>query len=294
MLNDMHSFKDKMRGVEQIMKELEIERGIGKTRCEDSPLRWKEIADDNRPEQLNLPEDPAFMPDLDMGFDLSVFDIPSDSSRAPSILSSQTMASSRSSVELAQEGEELGHALPSVDASGDLDGLDINFGGGTSSAEKKAYKAGMGDIFEESPIIENPEFEIAEDGSIITLPTPEEQAAQSEARSAIGDVRGASELAIIGRFTAESEAVMADDEVSVEATLWESTDTISSISTLITSPSFSETTISLSRLHNPSHRNQILKMRKLKPNRCSGNLLRKSPKAQLPQMPPKHPSSALS
>ena len=32
MLNDMHSFRDKMRGIEQVMKELEIDPDVGKTR----------------------------------------------------------------------------------------------------------------------------------------------------------------------------------------------------------------------------------------------------------------------
>ena len=153
------------------------------------------------------------MPDLDLNFDLSVFDVPSDISRAPSILSSQTMASSRTSFQGDQD-EEPGLVVPSLDTPGEFGGFEANFGGGTSSVAKTASKAGvMADIFEESPIIEDPEFEIAEDGSIVALPSREERARQSAIPSAAGVGRGASESEISARVRAEHEGGMGNDQV---------------------------------------------------------------------------------
>ena len=169
--------------------------------------------DSRRSEALNLPEDPACMPELDMDFDLSAFDLPSDTSRAPSILSSQTMGSSQTSIQGPQD-EEPGLVLPSIDTPGDVGGFDANWGGGTSSVAKLASKTGADNILQESAIIEDPEFEIAEDGSIVALPSREERARQSAVPSATGEGRGASDSAVSARVRAEHAAGMADDQVS--------------------------------------------------------------------------------
>ena len=144
-----------------------------------------------------------------MIFDLSVFDVPSDISHASSIMSSQTLASSRTSLQEDEE-EEPGLMLPSLDTPGGFGDFSVNLGGGTSSVAKTASKAGLADIFEESPIIEDPEFEIAEDGSIVALPSREERARQSAVPFAVGSGR---DSAISARVRAEHEGGMADDQV---------------------------------------------------------------------------------
>lgn len=85
----------------------------------------------HRPEQLNLAEDPAFIPDLDMNFDLTAFGFSSDDSSMANVMSPRTAASSQSSMypgkdQEEDEAEELEPAMPSYDTpGGDIGGFEI-------------------------------------------------------------------------------------------------------------------------------------------------------------------------
>ena len=89
-----------------------------------------------RPDQLNLPNDPAFMPELDLNFDLSAFDMPLQASGRSSIMSPPSLISSRSSQQVAEEEiEDPVLELSSGDTSlgAGLAGFDLGFGAGISS-----------------------------------------------------------------------------------------------------------------------------------------------------------------
>lgn len=171
--------------------------------------------DQNRPEQLNLPEDPGFFPDLDMGLDLAAFGIFSDtdSTRAFSVLSSRSPASSQTSLGLKTgQEEEPGIELPSLDTPSGFGGFDFPLGGGTSSAVKTASRAGAADVFEESAIVQDPGFVFDDEFNIVAIPT--DQARQSAVRSVTGDGRAVSESGISARVRAEHEAGGFEDQVS--------------------------------------------------------------------------------
>ena len=213
VLTDLQTFKDKMRGIAQVMKELEIDPEVGRTKSVIPFQCYRTILNHVRPDQLNLPEDPAFVPDFDMNLDLAAFDIFTDASvsRSPSVLSPHSFASSQTSRHAGEEELEL--LLPSMDTHGEFGGLDINVGGVTSSAVRSGSKLGPLGEFEESAIIENPEFEFDRDGNLV-LRSDEHQAQQSEAPSVMGQARAPSESGISARVRAEHEVGMAQHEVS--------------------------------------------------------------------------------
>ena len=160
-----------------------------------------------------------------MNFDLAAFDIASDTgtTRSSSILSARSPGSSQSSVpqDVGNE-EEPGIELPSLDTPGGFGGFDLDLGPGTSSAVRTASKAGAGDIFQESAIVENPEFEIAEDGSIVAIPT--DQPRHSAVPSVTGEGRAVSESGISARVRAEHEAGGIEDQVSSWMHCWRTAD----------------------------------------------------------------------
>ncbi|RMD42955.1 hypothetical protein DV735_g2180, partial [Chaetothyriales sp. CBS 134920] len=137
MLSDLHNFKDRINRAEAAQL-LEVDLHVGKTSI--------------RSDHLNLPEDPLFMPELDIGFDLQAFNcLAYDGARA--------MQGPRgSSLGLTSE---YGPGLPSsLDLHHDVDDdFEPNSGRLLSSA---------------SPIIDDPGFEIADDGSIVPLPLPDD------------------------------------------------------------------------------------------------------------------------
>lgn len=156
----------------------------------------------NRPEQLNLPEDPGFLPDLDFTFDLSAFGLPSDnrSSRASSILSSHVAVSSQTScngIDLEESGLQLD--LPSIDTPSAFGGMSI--GDVTSAGRQSVFEPAPGDINEESPFIDDVEFEIAADGSLVAVERP-----QSKVGSAIGDGNAVSDSSLSARVRDEHQA----------------------------------------------------------------------------------------
>ena len=170
-----------------------------------------------RPEHLNLPDDPAFMLDLDMNFDLSAFNIPdlSSTSRSPSVLSARTLASSQTSHGVDEDEPVL--ELPSMDTPDNHGGFDLNFGIGTSSALKSGSKTGTVIDAEEPGIIEDPEFEMTADGDLVPIPRLESFSGGSEAPQVGVEGRGASGSAVGARVSAAHVAENVDFDVSLRS-----------------------------------------------------------------------------
>ncbi|KAK5065203.1 hypothetical protein LTR84_001040 [Exophiala bonariae] len=129
ILTDVTNLWDKMRGTAVTLRQMDLDLEVANT----------------RPEQLNLAEDPAFIPDLDMNFDLTAFGFSSDDSSMASFLSPRTAASSQSSMfpgedqnqEEEGEGEEgLDLVVPPYHTPGDgeIGRFQMFPGAGTSSA----------------------------------------------------------------------------------------------------------------------------------------------------------------
>lgn len=121
-------------------------------------------------EQLNLPIDPSFDFDLDMGLDLSVFNISSSATERSSILSPHTHRSSQSSL-LPEDDLNIPElALPSRDISGD-EFFDFDMGAaGPTSSINKSKKYASTDL-DEPGIDLDPSFIINDDDMIIDRPT---------------------------------------------------------------------------------------------------------------------------
>ena len=126
----------------------------------------------SRPDQLNLPDDPAFLPDLDMNFDLSPFDISTDTSRRSSLLSPPSLLSSRSS-HVEEAAEEPGPVLPSAGTSSRS--VPGGFAGDTSSAVKAGSRVDHPSIFEDTGLIEDPGFGFDEEGNMVMIPAATER-----------------------------------------------------------------------------------------------------------------------
>jgi meiotic recombination protein REC8, fungi type len=135
------------------------------------------IAHAYRPDQLNLPDDPAFMPELDLSFDFSIFEIPLEGSGRSSLMSPPSLVSSRSSqqVEEDEEVEEPALQLPSGDTS-----LEVGFGGfgvalatGLSSVGRSESRGPGASVLEDESGILDVGWEFDEHGNMIeTAPFP--------------------------------------------------------------------------------------------------------------------------
>ena len=171
----------------------------------------------HRPEHLNLPDDPAFMLDLDMNFDLSAFDIPdlSSTSRSTSVLSARTLASSQTSHGVDEDEPVL--ELPSMDTPDVRGGFDLNFGIGTSSALKSGSIIDKVVDADEPGIIEDPEFEMTEEGDLVPIPRGESFFGGSEAPQTGVGGRSATESAASADFRAEHAAENVDFAVSLRS-----------------------------------------------------------------------------
>ncbi|EXJ63597.1 uncharacterized protein A1O5_11358 [Cladophialophora psammophila CBS 110553] len=150
VLMDITSLRDRMRETEHVFKEMEFDPHVGKT----------------RPEQLSLAEDPYFIPDLDIYFDLSAFGFsPETSTSSGSASSTLTLPSSQRSHTSPDEAEELGLEIPLFDTPvAGFGGFDVPFGEGTSSVAQTANRADPPSIFEEPAVIDDPLFDVDEDG----------------------------------------------------------------------------------------------------------------------------------
>ncbi|ETI23126.1 hypothetical protein G647_04923 [Cladophialophora carrionii CBS 160.54] len=151
VLTDVTSLRDNMRS-RVVLQEMELDPEVGKT----------------RPEQLNLAEDPYFMPEIDINFDLSAFGFSSEGSSASQNGSSMlSLHSSQSSLHYDEEAGELGLNIPSLSTpAAGSGGLEILAGLGTSSAAKTGSRVGrLPSIFGEEPaIIDDPVFDVDDDG----------------------------------------------------------------------------------------------------------------------------------
>ncbi|KAK5260316.1 R8 protein [Exophiala xenobiotica] len=101
-LTDITSLRDKMRGTEHIFKEMEVDPEVSKA----------------RPEQLNIQEDPFFLPELHLNFDLAAFGFPSDDSTVSSAHSPRSLPSSQSSLQIGDEEEPEQEAVHPEDRAG--------------------------------------------------------------------------------------------------------------------------------------------------------------------------------
>lgn len=159
-----------------------------------------------RPDQLNLPDDPAFLPDFDMNLDLSRFDISTDTAGCSDSMTPPSFLSSRSSM-VREAIEELALVFPSAvtQLSGDLGGL--GFGGDTSSAHKTASRADRVSVFEDTGMIEDPgfEFEFDADGNLFEHPTAGQRAFVAPSATDIA-VKHGSDSAVSGQVREEHEA----------------------------------------------------------------------------------------
>ena len=161
-----------------------------------------------RLDQLNLPDDPAFLPDFDMDLDLSMFDIQTNASGYSESLTPPSFLSSRSSV--AREPVE-DHALviPSADTplGGDLGGY--GFMGDTSSAIKTASRADRVSAFEDTGVIEDPGFEFDAEGNLVIEP------ASGEKKSVVPSVAGP--VSKLGSDSAVSTQVHQEHEAGLRS-----------------------------------------------------------------------------
>jgi hypothetical protein len=143
----------------------------------------------HRPDQLNLPDDPAFMPELDLNFDLSVFDIPLETSGSLSLMSPPSLMSSRSSQQAEEVDIEPALELPSGDTSlaAGLGGFEIGMAAGLSSAARSESRALRPSVLEEGTGIMDVGWEFDEHGNMIeTTQAPNPAAVVTSAEDILG------------------------------------------------------------------------------------------------------------
>lgn len=194
-----------------MMKELEIDPEVGRTRSVCPKASNGCSYSHYRPEQLNVPDDPGFLPELDFTFDLSAFELPSDSqsSRVSSVLSSHLARSSQTSnhnIDL-EEDADLQLEIPPIDTPSGFGGMSV--GGRMSAGAGSITQAALDDLYEDSPFIDDAEFEIAPDGSLVAVETD-----RSRVDSTTGNGRAISESGFSARVRIEHEAGAAGVEVS--------------------------------------------------------------------------------
>ncbi len=125
-----------------------------------------------RPEQLNLAIDPYFIPDLDIGFDLSAFGFSSGTStHSRSGSSLLSLPSSQYSLHADEETDGIGLGLdvdiPSFNTlAAGIGGFDLPLGAGMSPVAWTGSKDDrFPSVFDEEPaIIDDPVFDVGDDG----------------------------------------------------------------------------------------------------------------------------------
>lgn len=129
-----------------------------------------------RPDQLNLPDDPAFMPELDLNFDLSAFGTPITTPGRSSLMSPPSLISSRSSQQAAEgEVQEPSLELPSGNTShgGGFGEFDFGLAPGMQAAERSENKGPDPSVLDEETGILDVGWEFDEHGNMIeTAQTP--------------------------------------------------------------------------------------------------------------------------
>lgn len=171
-----------------------------------------------RTDQLNLPDDPAFMPELDLNFDFSAFNLPMEISGRSSLMSPPSLVSSRSSQQAAEEAEEPTLELPSGDTSfgAKAGGFDLGLMAGVRSVGRSASMVHGPSVFEEETGILDVDWEFDEHGNMIeTAQAPK----PSPIVQAVGDVpasRMVTDSAINARVRQEhAEGLQATRQVKV-------------------------------------------------------------------------------
>ena len=126
-------------------------------------------ADHRRPEQLNLQADPGFNIDLDIGFDLSAFDVSFPSSEPSSLMSPRTLASSQTSFLEDEQMLDVGPLLAVSSSHGAGKGFELDV---TAPANDAANRHGTSkpasemELEQEPALAQEPLFEVDEDGEI--------------------------------------------------------------------------------------------------------------------------------
>jgi meiotic recombination protein REC8 len=171
-------------------------------------LQYSNVITLFRPDQLNLQDDPTFLPDFDINLDLSLFDLPLErslsrgSSQLPSLAGSSRASLSDHETQLELPSDE-------TPVSG-IGGFDL--GGGTSSVGHYGSNLRAQSMFEEPGIINDPEFDIDADGNFYTP-------ARGQSQNEIGQAAPAS-LGFPGAKTADStgitERVRAEHEAGLQ------------------------------------------------------------------------------
>lgn len=168
-----------------------------------------------RLQQLNLPDDPAFLPDFDMNLDLSMFGISTDISAWSGSVTPSCL-SSRSSV-APEPMEEPALVFPSVDTPRGELGV-FGFGGDISSAFKTTSRAGGVSVFEDTGMIEDPGFEFDAEGNVVEL--PEAGVRENAAPPAPGHIsKLSSDSAISAQVRREHEAGLYGAQVCLKISL---------------------------------------------------------------------------
>lgn len=126
----------------------------------------------HRPDQLNLPDDPAFMPELDLDFNFSILDTPLRTSGRSSLMSPPSLISSRSSQQSKEEQiDEPALELPSIDTShaAGLGPLEFGLGPGLSSMGRSKSRDLVPSVQEEETGIQDVGWEFDEYGNMIEI-----------------------------------------------------------------------------------------------------------------------------
>lgn len=157
-----------------------------------------------RPDQLNLQDDPAFLPDFDINLDLSLFDLPLERSFSRGCSQLPSLAGS-SRASLSDHEPQL--ELPS-EATPGLGIGDFEFGGVTSSAGLPGSNVRAQSMFEEPGIINDPEFDIDADGNLFTPTQRQQQSDVAQAALSLGvpGSKAGDSTGITERVRAEHEA----------------------------------------------------------------------------------------
>ncbi|EXJ86446.1 hypothetical protein A1O3_03397 [Capronia epimyces CBS 606.96] len=182
-----------MRGSQDVFKEMELDPDVGKM----------------RPDQLNITEDPYFILDLDIDFDLAAFGIPSDRSTATGSFSPRPLLSSQSSLHI-YDDEEPGLEIPPLDTPGSFGRVDVDLGAATSSGWPSGSRAAQPpSVFDEEPaIIEDPVFDIDDNGFLQPAMSVDFRGSDIENDGGQGS---ASEMFGIGSIGTGQETVMSGD-----------------------------------------------------------------------------------
>jgi hypothetical protein len=141
------------------------------------------------------------------------------------VLSSQIARSSRTSdhgVDL--EEADLQLEIPEIDTPSGFGGMSV--GGRTSAGAGSVAQAALGDLYEDTPFIDDAEFEIAADGSLVAVNRNRNDGDRGRTGSDLGDGRAISESGFSARVRNEHEVGAATARVSEKTPDTDDTDDI--------------------------------------------------------------------